>query len=313
MKISFLIACYRSEFTIENVVNEIVTTVKQKPEVEYEIILVNDDSPDGVYSVITRLAKADTHIKGVWLAKNRGKASAILAGISYMTGDIAVFMDDDGQCPVDRVWDLIDALDDETDIVIADYPHKKQALYKNIGSRINKRLINFLIGQPDGVTFTNFNVRKRFVCKEMAKYKNPFPNLQGLTLQISHKIKMIPMEEREREAGKSGYTFFKSLKLLVNGVTGFSIKPLRVSSFLGIIFALLGFLMTVLAIIRKIFRPEIQAGFTTIIALILFIGGIIMLLLGMIGEYLGRIYICINDSPQYVIKDELNCKREEEE
>lgn len=311
MKLSYLIACYRSEHTIENVVNEIRTVAKERPYVDYEIILINDDSPDGVYRVIRKLAEEDSHVKGVWLAKNRGKASAMLAGISYMTGDIAVFLDDDGQCPVDKTWDLVDAINDEVDMAIADYPHKKQALYKNIGSWVNQRVIRFLIGQPDDVTFSNFSARKKFVCKEMANYRNPYPNLQGLVLQITHKIKMIPMEERARERGKSGYTFFRSLKLFVNGVTGFSVKPLRISSLLGIMISVIGFVMSIFTIIRKLVNPAIQAGFTTIIALLLLIGGIIMLLLGMIGEYLGRIYICINNSPQYVVKDEINCEAEE--
>jgi len=307
LKLTFIIACYKSEKTVEGVVSEIVKVAALRPNVEYEIVLVNDCSPDNVYGVIKRAARDNHRIKGISLAKNVGKAAAILAGISVMTGDIAVFLDDDGQCPVERTWDLVDEINDDVDMAIADYPHKKQALYKNIGSNINQRLIRFLIGQPDDVTFSNFNARKRFVCEEMANYKNPYPNLQALALQVTHRIKMVPMEERERKIGKTGYTFLRSFKLLINGCTGFSVKPLRISSLFGIAFSCIGFFLSFLTVVKKLIHPSIQAGFTSIIALLLLIGGIIMLLLGMIGEYLGRIYICINNAPQYVIKDEINC------
>lgn len=305
MMLTFIIACYRSEKTIKSVVSEIIETMALRPEVDFEIILVNDSSPDNVYKVITGMAKGNNKVKALNLSKNVGKASAVLAGISRMKGDLMVLLDDDGQCPVDHLWDLVDAIDEEHDMAVAKYPVKKQSAFKNFGSKVNHKLMCYLIGQPKEIEFSNFSVRKRFVCEKMAKYKNPFPNLQGLVLQITHKIALVPMEERERLHGKTTFTFIKSFMLLINGCTGFSVKPLRLAIFLGVIFSIFGFSLGCFIICKKIIFPEIRAGYTSLASIQLFIGGILMLLLGMIGEYIGRIYLCINHAPQYVIRDEI--------
>ena len=306
-KISFVIPCYGSEETIEPVIKEVEECVSQRREYDYEIIAVNDCSPDNVLSVLKEIAKRDKKVKVIDLAKNFGKHSAVMAGFSIVKGDYVVCLDDDGQCPMDRLWDLLDpVIDGGYDFSMAKYGEKKQSGFKNFGSAVNSLMTQILINKPKELHFSNFKAMKRFVVDEMLRYNNPYPYLEGLTLRTTRNILTVPMDERNRIAGEGHFTFKKSIALWMNGFTAFSVKPLRISTFFGIICAILGFLFGLFVIIRKIVHPTIAMGYSSTMAVILFIGGIIMLMLGLIGEYLGRIYISLNNSPQFVIREIYN-------
>lgn len=313
MKISFVIPCYYSELTIKGVVTEIKKKMREHSETEYEIIVINDCSPDNVLNVLRQLAHEDKCLKVIDLAKNGGKHAAMMAGFSAVTGNIVVNLDDDGQCPIDKLWELIEPLDNGYDISLAKYPVKKQSVFKNFGSKINSFMSHHLIGKPKDLCMSNFSAMKSFVLKEILKYDKPYPYMEGLMLRTTSKICNVNMEERDRIAGEGHYTFGKSLKLWLNGFTAFSIKPLRLSTVLGAICALAGFIFGLVVVIRKILNPDVPMGYSSTMAVILFIGGMIMVMLGMIGEYIGRIYICINNSPQYVIRETINIDKETEE
>ena len=308
-KLSFIIPCYLSEGLVCGVIEEIIKTVEGKN--PFEIIAVNDASPDNVLKELKEAAKKDERIKVIDLAKNGGKHCALMAGYSRATGDIIVGVDDDGQCPVDCVYKLISPLEEGYDIALAKYPLKKQSKIKNMGSYLNDKMACSFLGKPKDLKLSNFYAVKRFVLEEVLKYKNPYPYIDGLFLRSTDKIINVEMQERERKAGKSGYTLKKSLKLFMNGFTAFSVKPLRFSSILGFITALLGFLFAVAVVVKKAINPQVPSGYSSIMAVLLFVGGVIMMLLGVIGEYIGRIYISINNSPQYVIREEINTKTKE--
>lgn len=305
-KISFIIPCYRSADTVGTVITEIEQTLCNQPQYEYEIIAVNDQSPDSVYDVLSALAVNKQYLKVIDLAKNQGKHAALMAGYAYATGDIIVSLDDDGQCPLDHLWELLKPLDEGYDIAIAKYPQKKQSAFKNFGSKVNALMSQVLIGKPKDLYLSNFAAMKRFVCEEIVRYKHAYPYVDGLILRTTTNICNVPMEERERISGSTGYTFIKSLKLWLNGFTAFSVKPLRIASLAGLCCTGIGVLYGVYIIIRKMLNPAVPAGYSSIMAVLLFIGGMIMLMLGMIGEYIGRIYISINNSPQYVIRRTIN-------
>lgn len=306
--ISFVIPCYRSEATIGNVINEIVCEMRSHDKCEYEIIAVNDRSPDNVYEKLREIARENRRVKVIDLAKNMGKHAAMMAGYSVVTGDIIVNLDDDGQCPLDHLWELLAPLGQGYDISIAKYPKKMESAFKRFGSAVNALMARVLIGKPNDLVISNFSAMKRFVCEELIRYENAYPYIDGLFLRTTSNIANVEMEERKRISGSTGYTFSKSLKLWVNGFTSFSVKPLRIATVLGLFISLMGFLFALSVIIRKIFYPEIAAGYSSLMAVQLFIGGIVMLLLGLIGEYVGRIYISINNSPQYVIRETINCE-----
>ncbi len=305
--LSFVIPCYGSEKTIEFVVNEIHEVVSKKPQFDYEIITVNDSSPDNVLEVLKKLSEKNPNLKVVDLAKNFGKHGAVMAGLSKVSGDIIISLDDDGQCPMDSLWDLIDPiLNDKADCTVAEYGKKKQSFFKNFGSKVNALMSRILINKPKEFNFSNFFAVKRYVVDEICKYENPYPYLEGLLLRTTKNISPVKMEERERYEGKGNFTFFRSLSLWINGFTAFSVKPLRIATVLGVLCALFGFGFGIYAVINKIINPNAPLGYSSLMAMIAFLGGAIMMLLGLIGEYVGRIYICLNKSPQYVIKETHN-------
>lgn len=312
-KISFVIPCYRSADTVGMVIAEIEQTLQRNSKYNYEIIAVNDQSPDNVYSVLGKIAKEKTYVKVIDLAKNQGKHAALMAGYAYATGDIIVSLDDDGQCPLDHLWELIQPLENGYDMAIAKYPYKKQSFLKNFGSAINSYMAQKLIGKPKELVLSNFSAMKRFVCQEIIRYRHAYPYVDGLILRTTTNICNVPMEERERMCGVTGYTFIKSIKLWLNGFTAFSVKPLRIASLLGVCCTGIGVLYGLHIVINKLLNPLTLAGYSSLMAILLFIGGIIMLMLGMIGEYVGRIYISINDSPQYVIRQTINIDEKRED
>ena len=305
--ISFMITCYKSENTIGQVIDEIKKTVDANENYDYEVVAVNDASPDNVWKVLLDIAKNDPKVKLVNLVKNTNKSGAEMAGLSNVTGDYVVMMDDDGQCPMDRLWDLVKPLEEGHDISVAKYPQYKQSKYKDLGTYINRKMTEIVIDKPKDLTFTNFVIMKKYVVDEIIKYKNPYSYIEGLMLRSTSDIVNVEMEERERIKGKSNFTFRKMVSLWVNGFTSFSIKPLRLSTIFGTLFAFIGFVYGLYIVIYKlILGNEIPEGYSSSMAVMLFIGGMIMLMLGIIGEYIGRIYMCINSEPQYIIKEKVN-------
>lgn len=301
--ISVVIPCYKSEKTLENVVSETIDTLKQRKD-KYEIILINDGSPDNVWQVILKMHEKNPRIvKGINFTKNFGQHSALLAGYKECKGDIVVSMDDDGQTDPKQIWKLIDKLNEGYDIVYAHYDENKESVFRKFGSWLNDKMSNILLNKPKDIKGTSYNAIKKYVVDEMIKYDKPYPYVAGLLYRTTQNVGTVDIEHKERAVGSSGYTLNKLIGLVMNGFTAFSIKPLRISSYIGSALAIIGFIYGITIIIKKIFNPGIQLGYSSIMSVILFIGGIIMLMLGLIGEYVGRIYISINNSPQYVIKE----------
>ncbi len=215
-------------------------------------------------------------------------------------------VDDDGQCPMEYLWELIKPLEEGHDMSMAQYAQKKQSRVKNLGSRMNDRMSQMILDKPQGLVFSNFIARQHFICKAMAQYTKAFPYLEGLSLKITRDIVLVPMEEKDRISGMSNYTLKKSFALWLNGFTAFSVKPLRIASLIGLITAMTGFIYGIFTIVRKLLHPGISVGYSSILVAILFCSGMIMLLLGMIGEYVGRIYISVNNYSQYVVRETIN-------
>lgn len=308
MLVSFVIPCYRSEKTISSVVADIKKTITENTDYNYEIILVNDCSPDGVYSVLKQLADDDINVKVINLAKNFGQHSALMAGLNRTNGDVVVCLDDDGQTPPSESLKLIDALNEDVDVAYASYnlDGKKHSGFRNFGSMVNDLMLQKLLGKPKELKVTSFFAAKKYIIQEMCKYHNAFPYLMGLVLRSTNKIINVPVHHKERLVGKSGYTLKTLLKLWVNGFTAFSVIPLRISTAGGTLLAILGFIYGIYTIIRRLVNPLAPMGYASLMSALLFIGGMIMLMLGMLGEYIGRIYLSINNAPQYVERNTIN-------
>lgn len=308
-KVSFVIPCYRSALTIGNVVKEIQDTMQSLAQYTYEIILVNDCSPDETFDVITELCKENENICGVDLAKNFGQHGALMAGFYQVKGDILVCLDDDGQTPADEVGKLLAEIENGQDVVYASYDHKKHSLFRNFGSWMNEKMAQFLLGKPKELFVSSYFAARRFIVDEMLRYENAYPYVIGLVLRTTKRISNVPVQHREREIGTSGYTLGKLLGLWFNGFTAFSTKPLRIATISGSVFAVLGFAYGIYTIVKKFVNPAVPMGFSSIMAAILFIGGMLMIMLGLIGEYIGRMYICMNSAPQFVVRDLIPAKR----
>lgn len=306
MKISFVIPCYKSEGSVALVIDEIRNVIKEREGCQYEVIAVNDCSPDNVLEVLKKEAEKDKNVKVIDLAKNGGRHNALICGCNYAKGDIIVFVDDDQQCPVDRLWDLISPLENGYDVSIAKYKKKKQAWWKNIGSKLNGLIANWILEKDKDISFSNFSAMKAFIKDEVIKYKNPYPYMSGLMVRSTKRITNVEMEERERTIGTGNYTFLKSFSLWLNNFTAFSVKPLRIAMMCGAVTSVGGFLFMIYIILRKLMSPHVEVGYSSMMAVILFIGGMIMIMLGLIGEYIGRIYISLNSAPQFVIRETVN-------
>ena len=301
--VSFVIPCYRSSQTIGGVVEEIDTAMKGLAGYKYEIVLVNDASPDDTFEVIRTLCTGRRDICGVNLAKNFGQHAALMAGFRHARGDVVVCLDDDGQTPAGEVGKLLDKLEEGYDVVYAKYAHKQHSLFRNFGSRINDRMTRIMLGKPKELYISSYFVMKKFVAEELIRYENPFPYVIGLVLRTTKKIANVEVTHREREIGTSGYTLGKLLGLWFNGFTAFSIKPLRIATVIGVASACGGFLYGIYTIVKKFVNPAVPVGFSALMAALVFFCGLILMMLGMIGEYIGRIYISMNNSPQYVIRE----------
>lgn len=303
MKISFVIPCYRSEHTIELVVNEIKEKMTELSKYDFEIILVNDCSPDGTFAVIRKICSENKNIIGINHAKNFGQHAALMAGFHFATGDVVVCLDDDGQTPANEVDKLLDKIEDGYDVVYAKYNHKQHSGFRNWGSHVNKVMTEVLLNKPKELYISSYFAARRFIVEEMLNYKGAYPYVMGLVLRTTKSICNVDVNHRDRMEGVSGYSLRKLLALWMNGFTAFSILPLRIASYGGALIALVGFIVAIAVVIMKFTLEYRVLGWTSMIAVQLILGGLILLVLGLIGEYVGRIYISINNSPQYVIKE----------
>ena len=301
--ISFVIPCYRSENTLEAVVSEIEKTMSGNSSYDHEIILVNDGSPDNTWGTIKAVSKKFDTVTGINLAKNFGQHAALMAGLNATKGDIVICLDDDGQTPADEAGKLIAAIENGADVAYARYEHKQHNLFRNFGTAMNEWMASVMLGKPKDLYVSSYFAARRFVVDEMVKYESSYPYVIGLVLRTTRNIVNVDVTHRKREVGVSGYTLGKLFALWINGFTAFSIKPLRIATFSGVTFAFLGFIYGIYTIIKKFVRPDVPVGFSALMSAVIFIGGMLMLMLGMIGEYLGRLYISQNKNPQYVIRE----------
>jgi len=301
--ISFVIPCYRSEKTLPAVIEEIKGTMANMAEYEYEIILVNDSSPDNTIHTIRELCEKNGNITGIDLAKNFGQHAALMAGMRQAKGDIVVCLDDDGQTPADEVGKLLDKLNEGYDVVYASYGKKQHSLFRNFGSKVNELMTRMMLGKPKELYVSSYFAVKRFVVDDMIRYEHSYAYVIGLVLRATKNIANVEVNHRSRTEGTSGYTLKKLLGLWFNGFTAFSIKPLRIATVIGTLCAGGGFMYGIYTIVKRLLMPDIQAGFSALMSMLVFMGGMIMLMLGLIGEYIGRIYISMNHSPQYVIRE----------
>ncbi|MBJ7326553.1 MAG: glycosyltransferase family 2 protein [Chthoniobacterales bacterium] len=272
----------------------------------FELIFVDDGSADGSWKVIRDLCRVDPAIKGLSLMKNSGQDNALMAGLNASRGHVVVIMDDDLQHDPQDIPNLHAACREGHHICYALFRTKKQAWWKNFGSWLNGKAAELLINKPPHVYLSPFQAIRREVVDEVVKYKGPYPYVQGLLLRLTSNVTQVDAEHHTRHRGSSNFTFFRSLRVFMHLATSFSVVPLRFAIFLGLFFTLLSFVAIPVYLVMHFVGGERVPGFTTLVLFNLLIGGLVLLSLGIIGEYLGRMYLTINAKPQFVIGEKLN-------
>lgn len=240
-------------------------------------------------------------VKVVELAKNAGQHNAVMAGLNHASGDVFIAMDDDMQTHPSQLQYLFAEFDKGYDIVYGYYPQKKHSRFRNFGSYINSLSVRILLKKPKDLRTSSFWIIRRFVRDYAVEYKSAYTHLQGLFLRTTRNIGTVPIQHFEREVGTSNYNFKKLVKLWSN-IIGFSIVPLQLAMYIGYFFSVLGLLGAVGVIILKLIRPATYIGWPSMMVTICFFSGLILLFMGMIGEYVGRIFLGMSNNPQFVVR-----------
>jgi undecaprenyl-phosphate 4-deoxy-4-formamido-L-arabinose transferase len=300
--LSIVIPVYNAETSISRLVDELVDSLSTL--YTLEIILVNDNSSDNSEKAcVSVYQKHKGVVKFYSLSKNVGEHGAVMAGLGRVTGDHVVIMDDDFQNPVSEVIKLVnEALNNDYDVVYSYYDKKKHTTWRNMGSMLNDRVANYMLKKPRGLYLSSFKVMNRFLANEIIKYQAPFPYIDGLILQITDKIGRVRVNHHERREGRSGYTLKKLISLWLNMFTNFSILPLRISTILGFSFSVFGVVMGISAVIEKMLKPNIPIGYASLFVVVLVFAGVQLIMLGIVGEYIGRVFLSLNKKPQYTIR-----------
>ena len=310
---SFVIPCYNSSESIRHVVELTMEEMEKMNRREFEFVLVNDySSSTKTMPVLKKLAEEYPCVTVLNLAKNAGQHNAIMAGLNYAKGDILIGMDDDMQTHPSQLPYLFEELEKGYDIVYGYYPEKKHSAFRNFGSWVNYISVRILIGKPKELKSSSYWVARKFVRDSVIEYQAPYAYIQGLFLRTTRNISCIPIQHFQREEGESNYTFKRLLKLWSN-IIGFSITPLRLTEYCGFGLSLLSIIAAVVVLIRKILNPAMALGWPSLMIVICFFSGIQLMFLGLIGEYIGRMFLGLNRQPQYVIREVIRQESEEQE
>lgn len=305
LNISVIIPVYRGADTISPLVdclfNELGDDLR-------EVVLVNDDSPDSSDALCRMLVqKYQPRLIYLLLGKNFGEHSAVMAGLSWSSGSYCVVMDDDFQNPPSEVRKLVDcAISGSFDVVYSHYSEKKHSLFRNLGSQFNNLVASCLIGKPRDLYLSSFKCVNRWLCGEILKYEGPYPYIDGLVLRNTSRIGRVEVRHDLRREGKSGYTLSKLVGLWMRVFLNFSVIPLRISTLTGLLMSFLGLILGMITVWEKLTYPETPVGWASLLTTVLVFSGIQLIMLGLLGEYLGRLYLTVNRMPQYAIREVLS-------
>ena len=310
-EVSIVVPVYRSERILPELVQQVGAAMDQAGmSGRFELILVNDASPDNSWSAIRNIAPMFPFVKAICLAKNVGQHNATMAGLKEAAGQIVVIMDDDLQHPPQTIMTLVAAVQSGNDVCYTQYIGRRHPLWKRLGSWFNDRVATFLLGKPRGLYLSSYKALCSRVVQEMIRYDGPYPYLDGLILDATQSIISVPVNHQSRHAGEGNYGLRRSISLWLKMATSFSIVPLRIASLAGLALAGLSAALMIAVVVKKLLHPETPAGWASVVTIVLFMGSMQLLCLGIIGEYLGRAYLKLNRKPQYAVRERIGhvCK-----
>lgn len=305
MLVSILIPCYNSEHTLRSVVELTMSEFERLEGYDCEFVLVNDNSSDGTSDVIRALSEEHPNVHGVTLMRNFGQHNGLMCAMNYASGDLVVGMDDDMQTHPSQLPIILNEMKKGYDIVYGIYPKSANGALKNLTSLINRKTSQVLLGRPKNIRSSNYWCITRQVRDEVIKYTGFSPYVDGIFYRVTTNIGNVPIEHHKRAYGQSGYTLRKLVRQWT-AYFNYSVIPLRIASFVGVAVACVGFVAGVVTIVRKALDPTMIAGWASTTCLLLFLAGLILMVLGIIGEYLGKIILTINQTPQFIVRDYFN-------
>lgn len=299
--LSIVIPLYRSADSIERLISELSAL---PVEGGCELVLVNDGSPDNTADLAAKyMQDSGRPITLVKLARNFGEHNAVMAGLHHASGEYIVTMDDDLQNPPSEVLKLLNhARGGGYEVVYSYYAEKQHETWRNMGSWLTNRVADLLLDKPRGLYLCTFRIMSAFVAREVCRYEGPFAYVDGLILQVTQNIGRIQVEHAPRASGQSGYTLRKLLHLWMSMFVNFSIVPLRIATVAGFAIAAMGFLYFLSVVIERLQGIPPQ-GWSSLMAALLVFSGTQLILLGIAGEYIGRIFLTANRRPQFVVRD----------
>ena len=301
MLVSIVIPCFNSQDSIGRVVELTNEQFESLDGYDCEFILVNDCSEDNTFAEICALTENHPNVQGIDLMRNFGQHNALMCAMNYAEGERIIGMDDDLQTHPSQIPLLLEKMEEGYDIVYGVYESSTNGAIKNLTSWLNSVSARILLDRPRGIETSNFWVITKSVRDQVVKYTNYNPYIQALFGRITNSIGNVRIKHHQREAGTSNYTFRKLVKLWL-AYFNYTVLPLRIASTAGAGTALLGFVFGAITLVRKIHDPSIVAGWASLSCMTLFFSGLILFVLGIIGEYLGNIVLSLNGSPQFAVR-----------
>lgn len=313
---SIVIPLYNSEATISALVDAVVLELKEAFE-RLEIVLVNDGSRDGTHGVaLQALGRHPAIVRYFRLSRNFGEHNAVMCGLNQSSGDYVCIIDDDLQNKPTEVRKLVTTLDQGYDVVYSYYAKKHHSAFRNLGSAFNNWMATLLLGKPKDLYLSSFKLMNRFLVDTVTSYKGPFPYIDSLILRATDSIGTQLCEHEKRAVGSSNYTIGKLFRLWLNMVTSISILPLKLASLLGLVMTCIGLFLAVFfslswALGGILAHSQVPKGWASLIVTVVLFTGLQFSILGMLGEYLGRLYLVQNRTPQYLIRESHEVKAPE--
>lgn len=302
--LSVVIPVYNSSGCLPELLRQLVDVLDQRGR-SYEIILVDDDSPDDSWATIRRELPLYPKVRALRLMRNGGQARATLCGLEHARGDTVVTMDDDLQHPPDELPKLLDALaaDAEVDCVFGVFDRKEHAGYRNLGSSIVQLTNARVFGLPRDVRFTSFRVMRRALAEAASRHRTGNPALAAILADCTSRFACVPVRHAPRFAGRSGYTLARQMRLAWDYICSVSMLPLRVSSALGFAACLFSAVLVVVTLVRYFAHQIGVPGWTTVVILVSLFAGVTLLTLGVMGEYLVRVLREVRGAPRYIVRE----------
>lgn len=301
-QVSVVIPVFNGASSIAQVVARIRSVFNDRT---HEIVLVDDGSSDESAQVCRELALGNAaHIRFVELSRNFGEHSAVLAGLARTSGAHVAVLDDDGQNPPEELPRMIDELKRrDLDVVYGRYCQRQHHWFRRLGSRFNDRVATIMLRKPPELYLSSFKVMNRFMVDEIIKYSGPFPYIDGIICRSSNRLGQMDVAHAARIAGRSNYSLVRLVRLWLNMFLGFSIVPLRFASIIGLLTAASSLIWLMAIVIDKLWlNPSVTVGVPTVLACVCLFSGVQLMVLGMLGEYLGRVHLSTNGQPQYIVR-----------